>query len=272
MNDYLSVETPEQININYQIAGIGSRFFAALLDTLLLGIIVIIGTYVNDNFIAELGAFFGNWLGAIGGIVVFAIFWGYFMIFEITTNGQSPGKLALGLRVIKEGGYPISFADSAIRNLMRIVDFLPFCYGTGLLVMLLNRNWQRLGDLAAGTLVVKTTRTKMKNMRGNVNQNSLPINVATQEMMYSSWIKPMLVTEHEWNLILDYFHRHAELTAIRRLELSRTIGKPIAEKMEGKGSINYHKFLMEVYTLKASEGNKVLQVSSEQEEPLNSPR
>ncbi len=265
MNDHLSVETPEQININYQIAGIGSRFFAALLDTLLLGLIVIIGAYVNENFIEELGDFFGNWLGAIGGIVIFAIFWGYFMVFELTTNGQSPGKLALGLRVIKEGGYPINFADSAIRNLMRIVDFLPFCYGAGLLVMLLNQNWQRLGDLAAGTLVVRTTQTKLRNMRSNESQNTLPNSIATQEMIYAAWIKPMLVTEHEWNLILDYFHRHAELTAIRQLELSRTIGKPIAEKMEGKGSINYHKFLMEVYTLKTSEHAKVVEVSTKKE-------
>ena len=61
----------------------------------------------------------------------------------------------LGLRVIKEGGYPIGFADAAIRNLVRVVDFLPFLYGVGLLCMLLNRNWLRLGDLAAGTLVIK---------------------------------------------------------------------------------------------------------------------
>ena len=109
MNDHLSVETPEQININYQKAGIGSRFYAALLDTLLLGLILSIGIYVNYNFLAEFGEVFGNWLGAIGGILLFAMFWGYYMVFEITTNGQSPGKIALGLRVIKEGGYPISF-------------------------------------------------------------------------------------------------------------------------------------------------------------------
>ena len=76
------------------------------------------------------------------------------MVFEIATNGQSPGKRVLGLRVIKVQGYPISFSDSAIRNIVRIVDMLPFAYGVGLLTMLLNKNWQRLGDLAAGTLVV----------------------------------------------------------------------------------------------------------------------
>jgi len=255
MYDQLSVETPEQININYQKAGIGSRFYAAILDTLLLCFIVFIGTYVNSNFIRELGFIFGNWLGAIGGIIVFAIFWGYFMVFEVTTNGRSPGKLALGLRVIKEGGYPISFADSAIRNLMRIVDFLPLFYGTGLLVMLLNPNWQRLGDLAAGTLVVKTNRTYLRTNRVSVNHTNKPIGISTEEMLYSSWIKLILVTEREWTMIREYLQRRDGLTAIRRLQLARTIAKPIADKMEAVASINYDKFLMELYTLKMSEGD-----------------
>ena len=67
------------------------------------------------------------------------------MVFEVTTNGQSPGKRALGLRVIKDGGYPIGFADSAIRNLVRLVDFLPFFYGAGLLAMLLKQQLEAIG-------------------------------------------------------------------------------------------------------------------------------
>ena len=246
MNDHLSVETPEQININYQKAGIGSRFYAALLDTLLLGLIVIIGFYVNFTFLIEFGEVLGNWLWSIGGILGFAIFWGYFMVFEITTNGQSPGKFALGIRVIKEGGYPISFGDSAIRNLVRVVDFLPFFYGTGLLVMLINGNWQRLGDLAAGTLVVKTSRKKNVDL----NQSTSPINITLEEHLYSDWIQPLLVTDTEFDTIKEYLHRRPELSAIRRLELARTIGRPIAEKMGGEGAINYDKFLVEVYVLK----------------------
>ncbi len=164
------------------------------------------------------------------------------------TNGQSPGKLALGLRVIKEGGYPISFGDSAIRNLVRLVDFLPFCYGTGLLVMLINGNWQRLGDLAAGTLVVKTNRkTKVE-----LNQSISPINISSDEHLYSDWIQPLLVTDSEFDTIKEYLRR-PELSPIRRLELARTIGRPIAEKMEGEGATNYDKFLVELYTLKTSD-------------------
>ena len=263
MNEQLSVETPEQIDINYQKAGIGSRFYAALLDTLLLVLIMSIGAYVNYTSITKLGDVLGNWLGAVGSIVIFAIFWGYYMVFEITTNGQSPGKLALGLRVIKEGGYPISFADSAIRNLVRVVDFLPFCYGAGLFVMLINKNWQRLGDLAAGTLVVKTPR-KSRELTGVNSKVSTPsVNISREESLYTDWIKPELVTESELEMIREYLLRRSILSAMRRLELARTIGSPIAEKMGNGGAINYNKFLEEVYTLKTSEPPKTVQKKSD---------
>ena len=259
MNEQLSVETPEQIDINYQKAGIGSRFYAALLDTLLLVLIILVGSYVNSMFITRLGDIFGKWFGAIGGIIVFALFWGYYMVFEITTNGQSPGKIALGLRVIKEGGYPISFADSAIRNLVRVVDFLPFCYGAGLFVMLINKNWQRLGDLAAGTLVVKTPR-KSRKLTGTNSKVSTPlVNISPEELLYTDWIKLELVTESELGMIREYLSRRPTLSAIRRLELARTIGYPIVEKMGNDPAINYNKFLEEVYTLKTSKPPKVVE-------------
>ncbi len=253
MNEQLSVETPEQIDINYQKAGIGSRFYAALLDTILLALIFTVSAYVNISFIVELGEVFGKWLGALGGIIIFAILWGYYIVFEITTNGQSPGKRALGIRVIKEGGYPISFADSAIRNIVRVVDFLPICYGAGLFVMLINKDWQRLGDLAAGTLVVKTSRSDIKLTSANLNSSSTPINITPQENLYSDWIKPELVSDTEFDMIREFLSRREDLSTTRRFELSRTIGKPIADKMGGEGTIRYDKFLEEVYTLKISD-------------------
>ncbi len=253
MNEQLSIETPEQIDISYQQAGIGSRFYAALIDTLLLTLIALVGLYVNRQFISELGDVLGNWLGAVGGVIVFALFWGYYMVFEITTNGQSPGKRALGLRVIKEGGYPVSFADSAIRNLVRIADFLPFFYGVGMCVMLVNRNWQRLGDLAAGTLVVKTARESLTHKDARLQSDTQSINISPQAFVYAAWIQPALVTEAELDVIREYLARRSKLQVSRRSELARTIASPIVEKMGGTGSISYDKFLEEVYVLKTSE-------------------
>lgn len=266
MNDHLSVETPEQININFKKAGIGSRFYAALIDTLLLGLLLFIGIYVNLTFINEIGSFLGNWLGAIGGVLIFAMFWGYYMIFEITTNGQSPGKYALGIRVIKEGGYPISFADAAIRNLVRLVDFLPFLYGTGLLVMLMNGNWQRLGDLAAGTIIVKSDQRDMRKSSESLRPDSSHINLSSTEFLYSDWIQTDLVTDQELDMIREYIHRRPELSPTRRLELARTIGMPIAKKMGGETTISFDKFIVEVHVLMTSDTHNSINKSTELEE------
>ncbi len=253
MNEQLSIETPEQIDISFQKAGIGSRFYAALIDTGLLALILFVGYYVNRNFIVELGDTLGNWLGAIGGILVFALFWGYYMVFEVTSNGQTLGKRALGVRVIKDGGYPIGFADSAIRNLVRVVDFLPFFYGAGLLTMLINGNWQRLGDLAAGTLVVKTARTDLKPTGASTNTRVPVINIPREEFNYDGWIRLELVTEMEFGVIREYLSRRGTLPKFRRSELARTVASPIIERMGGSGSISYDRFLEEVYALKTSE-------------------
>ena len=245
MNEHLSIETPEQIKINYSIAGIGSRFYAALVDIAVLTPIVFIGIYVTVRAMSDMDERFGNWLAAIAGVATFALQWGYYMVFEITTNGQSPGKRALGLRVIKVHGYPISFSDSSIRNLVRIVDFLPFFYGVGLLAMLLNKNWQRLGDLAAGTLVVKEdTKVSPNLMRTPTIQKST--------FVYADWIQLEQLTDAELVSIREYLSRRGTLPRLRRLQLVRAIGTPIARKMGGSNPIDYEVLLEELYALKTN--------------------
>ena len=244
MNEHLSIETPEQIKINYTIAGIGSRFYAALIDIAVLTPIVLIGIYVTIRAMVDLNEML-NWLAAIAGVATFALLWGYYMVFELTTNGQSPGKRALGLRVIKVHGYPISFSDSAIRNLVRIVDFLPFFYGAGLLAMLLNKNWQRLGDLAAGTLVVK------ENTKVSPNPVRTPT-IQKSTFVYADWIQLEQLTDAELVSIREYLSRRGTLPRLRRLQLVRAIGTPIARKMGGSNPIDYEVFLEELYALKTN--------------------
>ena len=88
-------------------------------------------------------------------MIAFAILWGYYILFEIVWNGQSPGKRWQGLRVLRLDGTPVSASEAVIRNLIRIVDFLPFAYGIGVITMFVNGQSRRLGDLAAGTLVIR---------------------------------------------------------------------------------------------------------------------
>ena len=249
MSDHLSIETPEQIKISYSVAGIGSRFYAALIDLALLIPVLAVGYYVIIRAILDLDESFGNWLAALAGIATFVLQWGYYMVFEIATNGQSPGKRALGLRVIKAQGYPISFSDSAIRNIVRIVDMLPFAYGAGLLTMLLNKNWQRLGDLAAGTLVVK--EGAKASLRPEKTQ---AVNVKKSTFVYADWIKPERVTDAELTAIQEFLSRRASLPRLRRLQLARTIGAPVAQRMADSNQIDYDVFLEEVYALKTKSG------------------
>ncbi len=245
MNEHLSIETPEQIKISYSVAGIGSRFYAALIDFAILIPILFIGYYIIGHAILDLDERLGNWLAALAGIATFALQWGYYMVFEIATNGQSPGKRVLGLRVIKVQGYPISFSDSAIRNIVRIVDMLPFAYGIGLLTMLLNKNWQRLGDLAAGTLVVK------EDAKASPHPVKTPT-VQKSTFAYAGWIQPERVTNAELGAIREYLSRRESLPRLRRLQLARTIGTPIAQRMAGGVPIDYDIFLEEVYALKTN--------------------
>ena len=94
------------------------------------------------------------WIAAIAGLVSFALYNGYFILLEWLLNGQTPGKRLLHIRVIKQGGYALRFFDTLLRNLLRVIDFLPLFYGVGLTSLLLTRDSQRVGDLVAGTLVV----------------------------------------------------------------------------------------------------------------------
>jgi len=162
MEEFLNIDTPENVVFNYEVAGIASRCLAAAIDTLILMVMQII---VYLTLFAVFGVSLGDlrdqgesafgWIIAILGLIGFALFWGYYIFFELRWNGQSPGKRRMRLRVVRTDGMPITFTESLIRNLVRLVDFLPAYYGLGLIVMFVNSQARRLGDLAAGTLVVR---------------------------------------------------------------------------------------------------------------------
>lgn len=157
----LQIDTPENVVFGYEIAGIGSRFLAALVDTLATLVLVVcvflvLGGLVRLFFsdFPDLDNRMQSWVLAAAGLLAFSIYWGYYIFFDMVWNGQSPGKRRVGLRVIRVDGTPISLSESIVRNLMRLVDMLPVLYGIGVITMFINSQSRRLGDLAAGTLVV----------------------------------------------------------------------------------------------------------------------
>lgn len=156
--DKLTIETPEQTALEFAVAGIGSRFLALALDTLIqigVGLVVGIGGGLGIGALAAFSPKASLWGGAILILFFFLLYFGYFAIFEIVWNGQTPGKRKAGIRVIKDSGRPLTAAESIGRNLMRIVDLLPGFYAVGMLSAVLTKESKRLGDLVAGSLVVR---------------------------------------------------------------------------------------------------------------------
>jgi uncharacterized RDD family membrane protein YckC len=156
----LEVETPDHVVLRYDLAGAGNRGFAAVLDFLIASVIA----FTANVILSWAGAFGEASIYVFGGIALvmtLVVIWAYFILLEWLWNGQTIGKRAYKLRVINEDGSPAQFTAVLIRNLLRLVDFLPAFYGLGVLVIVLSAKSQRLGDLAAGTYVVRAPRPQV---------------------------------------------------------------------------------------------------------------
>jgi uncharacterized RDD family membrane protein YckC len=152
-SDDLIISTPERVAFQYEIAGIGSRFLAQIIDSLVISVVLIAITILAS----ALGGIFqsGELALLIEVILGFLLLAGYFLVSEAAWNGQTLGKRSARLRVVGDHGEPLTLGQATIRNLVRIVDFLPFFYGIGMLTLFINGRGKRLGDFAAGTLVVR---------------------------------------------------------------------------------------------------------------------
>ena len=146
------VQTPEGVDLNLRVAGPVPRAFAWLVDSILRGMLL----GVCAAALLALGSFgMGLFL-----IVTFLVWWFYPVAFEVWRRGATPGKRLMRLEVVYEDGTPVGWSGSMLRNLLRTVDFLPFLYVLGLVSMSLDASFRRLGDLAAGTLVVYSERAR----------------------------------------------------------------------------------------------------------------
>jgi uncharacterized RDD family membrane protein YckC len=157
-SDQLNIETPELVAIEMPLAGIGSRFIALLVDYLIWGAGLLVLLLVFAVFLPGIMAYSklsAQWTTAIVIFIVFLFNWGYFTLFEAFWNGRTPGKRVARIRVIQRSGRAIGLFESMARNLVRYVDQIPFFYAVGVIAMFATRQHQRLGDLAAGTLVVR---------------------------------------------------------------------------------------------------------------------
>jgi uncharacterized RDD family membrane protein YckC len=149
----LVVATPERVSFDYKVAGLGTRAIAQCLDLLIVAGILVAVIFAAAGVGAATGA--GSFVPLLIVLGSFVVIFGYFWISEAIWSGQTVGKKAFRLRAIGDRGEPLTFAQAGIRNVVRIVDFMPYAYGIGLVVLFVNGKGKRLGDLAAGTIVVK---------------------------------------------------------------------------------------------------------------------
>jgi uncharacterized RDD family membrane protein YckC len=164
MEQVVDVETPEQVVFSYSIAGIGTRAAAVVVDmaiimaatlvlfVLALALLIAMGTdrRAGVEMITE------GWAMALLVVLQFVIMWGYHVGFEGLRDGQTPGKRLLRIRVVRDGGYSVTVGEAAIRNVLRVVDMLPpMTYLVGIIAVLQSRSGKRLGDVVAGTMVVR---------------------------------------------------------------------------------------------------------------------
>jgi uncharacterized RDD family membrane protein YckC len=220
--DKLTIQTPEQTLLEFHLAGIGSRFLACFIDTLIqtLAFIVLIGVALLSFAAAGAVVPWGsNWVAGAAIFLGFTLYNGYFGFFEAVWNGQTPGKRLMELRVIQQSGRPISVFQAIARNLLRTVDELPFLYGVGCLTVLLNRQNKRLGDFVAGTVVVR--EKSLEEMRPD--WGSPPAE-------WSARYNLRLLGDHEFQVIETFLQRRSFLDAAVRQKMAWDI----VEKVGGK--------------------------------------
>jgi uncharacterized RDD family membrane protein YckC len=157
----LAVATPERVALSLPVAGIGYRCLAYLVDLALLFLFWMVSYFTFSLLVSDVVGLLRGLGGLLQTLVVVGLFatqWMYWTLAEVLMGGQTPGKRLLGIRVVRVDGSPVGPLESAVRNLCRVVDFLPGLYATGCISMLLTRQHRRLGDLLAGTLLVREER------------------------------------------------------------------------------------------------------------------
>lgn len=229
MDDFspkLTLDTPENILLDAELAGFGTRCIAAIYDyTILLVMMIVIAilfarsTPLNADNQPRWAALY---------LILFALVMFYHLLFEFFWNGQTPGKRWTNIRVVRSNGMPLTASSILIRNLVRLFDFLPFFYGFGLLVLFATKQTQRLGDLAAKTVVIRE--------RGGIQLSALKENM-TVTYFYVKPIDPLPhyiriegLTQDDRRTVIDYLRRRFDLRERDRLAI--LIAQRIARKLD----------------------------------------
>ena len=236
----VDIETPELVTFSYTIAGVGSRVAAALIDYLLCLVLfialLITLAFVGANRLVSFGGTSSEaWALAIVVLGQFFILWGYYVLWEGLADGQTPGKRYMRLRVVSDGGYSVSFAGSAIRNLVRILDMQPlFTYGVGIGSIVLTKQGKRLGDLAAGTLVV---REQVVRESGIGNRESVERRGTTTAQPVAAAVRHARLNDDEYAVLERFIERRESLDPARRAVLATRLVERFSSALSGHPAV-----------------------------------
>jgi len=253
--DILIIETPERVPLHFALASIGNRFIACAIDhalQVLTLLIVIIALSVIANY-SSLGDHFANapkWVKAILIVIVFLIFSGYFAFFEWAWNGQTPGKRWLKLRVIRVDGRPVTFWEAAVRNLLRSMDMMPApFYSIGLISVFVSPSDQRVGDMVAGTVVVREREAEAPAF-AQVFASSVSDPALRRSFPPVGFVADVdMLTESEMQVVETFLRRRWDLADMARQWMAWRVSLPILYKLRPAydlPSFTYEGFLEEL--------------------------
>jgi uncharacterized membrane protein SpoIIM required for sporulation/uncharacterized RDD family membrane protein YckC len=221
----IRIETPEHVELGYDLADLGSRYLALFLDTLFLffaaAALLLAAAITFATF--EVADFVVSWGGAALLLGVGLGIWAYFTLFEGLAGGRTPGKRLVGIRVIHDGGYPLTVRGAVVRNLIRLVDLQPFfTWMVGGAAMLLSPRTQRLGDMAAGTLVVHD------RARGTLPE---------REALSRAAAGAPVLTYREFEVLTGYVGRRSELQPAARARVAASLAGTLAEHLDERADV-----------------------------------
>jgi uncharacterized RDD family membrane protein YckC len=220
----LTIETPEQISLEFPLAGVGSRGYALGLDTLIqviAGLAVVLVVLFTAPDLERSWGQARNWELAIALFLLFCLYWGYFAIFEILWNGQTPGKRQAKIRVISASGRPITAFEGIGRNFMRAIDSIGF-YLVGAVACAIDKQNRRLGDMVAGTVVVHEVEEQgVFYWYGQEKPASAP----------SVSHEVAALTEQEFQLIETFLARRLDIPNMQRLASAQVIADRMGERL-----------------------------------------
>lgn len=240
IGDQHNIDTPELVAIELPLAGIGSRFIAALLDSLILLFALIVLAVLRAFIVPALGAIgtkAASWGVGVYLVSVFLLLWGYFTLFEAFNNGRTLGKLVAKIRVIHQSGRGMNFVESLSRNLVRYIDFIPFFYGVGIVALFLSRRHQRLGDMVAGTLVVRDREVEAPLWTDSTSRTFTATPLASQFSVAAPHLRVMLpapalakLASSDLEVLEGFFARRLDMDLNTRGTLALRIATALCAK------------------------------------------